>query len=504
MNTLTIRLKQHTPLIHFQHDQEGATLRASEVKPKLDKYILTQLGEGDYEKGKAEAKSKGWLVGKGEHYALDYKMRIEAENRFNEVELSVKLNNKGKYYTYYLNAQGKEDGFPFLLANMGGKDTEEDLMNLSQFYSITLTLVTTNADLVNEINNNIESFFALNNFGQRETKGFGSFSVLEKCINGQDRVVVNWKEKYKSYYENGTPVLKFPLNTKDNEFGKQLMLFSVIDFYWKCLKSGINYSKRQVPRNGNGDVIIRNKERYIKAFLWTYLNSKGYTWEKRKIKRDLHLETPFPERAYGENANNAVFARGLMGCPDKYEYRIPQNTFREDKNRNQYKEIVEKHTVKIDNISKTIERISSPIIFKPIVDGNSVSIYILFNKELIDRLRSLPENQRVFSFSEGRNQVQISIVPESIDYKELIRKFHVYLFTNDSFVSSTLGEYIDKRWQPAKIIVNRDEQGKVVSRKWGNVSISWKMVPRNFAWENILDPSDNGQNRYVSFSQIVK
>ena len=78
MNTLTIRLKQHTPLIHFQHDQEGATLRASEVKPKLDKYILTQLGGGDYEKGKAEAKSKGWLVGKGEHYALDYKMRIEA------------------------------------------------------------------------------------------------------------------------------------------------------------------------------------------------------------------------------------------------------------------------------------------------------------------------------------------------------------------------------------------------------------------------------------------
>ena len=50
MNTLTIKLKQHTPLIHFQHDQEDATLRASEVKPKLDKYIITQLGEGDYEK----------------------------------------------------------------------------------------------------------------------------------------------------------------------------------------------------------------------------------------------------------------------------------------------------------------------------------------------------------------------------------------------------------------------------------------------------------------------
>lgn len=536
MHKLEIKLKQHTPLIHFQHDQDGATLRASEVKPKLDKFILGKLGEEKYnefsnkvallydknnspknfsdltvtqrkyEVGIFVAKQNGWLVGKGDHPALDYKMRIEGENRFNEVKLSVKQNNKGKYYTYYLNVQGKENGFPFLLANMGGKDTEEDLMNLSQFQSITLILVTSNEneDLVNEINNNIESFFALNNFGQRETKGFGSFSVLEKCINGQAKVVVNWEEKYKSYYENGTPVFKFPLNIKDNEFEKQLMLFSVIDFYWKCLKSGINYSKRQVPRNGIGDVIIRNRERYIKAFLWTYLNSKGYTWEKRKIKRDLHLETPFPQRTYGDNANNAVFARGMMGCPDKYEYRIPQNKFREDRNRNQYKEIVENHTVKIDNISQAIERISSPIIFKPIVDGNCVSVYILFDKELIDRLHSLPERQRVFSFSEGRNQVPISIVPESINYKELIREFHVYFFTNERFVSSTLGEYINKRWQPARIIVNRDKQGKEISRKWGNMSISEKMVPRNFAWENILDSSDNGQNRYVSLSQIEK
>lgn len=29
-----------TPMIHFQHDQKGATLRATEVKPKLDRYLL--------------------------------------------------------------------------------------------------------------------------------------------------------------------------------------------------------------------------------------------------------------------------------------------------------------------------------------------------------------------------------------------------------------------------------------------------------------------------------
>ena len=44
MNQLTAILKQHTPMIHFQHNESGATLRASEVKPLLDKFILTKLG----------------------------------------------------------------------------------------------------------------------------------------------------------------------------------------------------------------------------------------------------------------------------------------------------------------------------------------------------------------------------------------------------------------------------------------------------------------------------
>jgi hypothetical protein len=43
MYKLEFTLKQHTPLIHFQHDQEGATLRATEVKPKLDKFVIEKL-----------------------------------------------------------------------------------------------------------------------------------------------------------------------------------------------------------------------------------------------------------------------------------------------------------------------------------------------------------------------------------------------------------------------------------------------------------------------------
>jgi len=36
-------LKQHTPMIHFQADQSGATLRATELKPKLDRFLIERV-----------------------------------------------------------------------------------------------------------------------------------------------------------------------------------------------------------------------------------------------------------------------------------------------------------------------------------------------------------------------------------------------------------------------------------------------------------------------------
>ena len=40
---LEIDLKCHAPIIHFQPEEEGATLRASEVKPKFDRYLMKKV-----------------------------------------------------------------------------------------------------------------------------------------------------------------------------------------------------------------------------------------------------------------------------------------------------------------------------------------------------------------------------------------------------------------------------------------------------------------------------
>lgn len=65
---LSYKLQQQTPLIHFQYNQSGATLRASEVKPKLDKFIISKLREDD--------RKKEWYIENTN--ALNYKMQIVA------------------------------------------------------------------------------------------------------------------------------------------------------------------------------------------------------------------------------------------------------------------------------------------------------------------------------------------------------------------------------------------------------------------------------------------
>ena len=190
MHTFTIKLKQHTPLIHFQHDQQGATLRASEVKPRLDKFILTQLGGGNYEKGCAEAKGKGWFVGKGEHPVLNYKMSIEASGRkeylIGSLISSDNPKDKPEQVTiltstpYFAQEQEnkkvikKLDQQSFFLKTEWDKIPKKGL----KWNTVLIRIFSINADVLDKVRNNVLNFFLCVNFGNRSDKGFGSFTVI--------------------------------------------------------------------------------------------------------------------------------------------------------------------------------------------------------------------------------------------------------------------------------------------------------------------------------------
>jgi hypothetical protein len=393
VNTLTVTLKQHTPLIHFQHAQEDATLRATEVKPKLDRFILTKLGNGDYEKGKAIAKEKNWLVGKGDKPALNYKMRITAETVKTmkmPVEKKMKKQEGTKDKVQDKDKQGNllfVTTFPLILSNMGGK-TESDLINFSYADKIDVFVNSIKNDLKEYLDNNIIEFFMLNNFGQRNNKGFGSFNVIRK-----NKEEVKFSD---AFFDKNVQRLKFSLPVSQNiDYFKKI--FEVIDYYWKRLKPGINYFLFDKKTNQ------KKRIEYKKSFLYQYINDYyDRNWEKRKIKEFFHLGNRHTD---DRNSKTPTFARALLGMPDKFEYR------------NKYGN---KITVSISH--SEIERIMSPITFKPIIDGDSVTIFILIKDE---HFAEIKPDTKDFKFSKDGKSMTLPL-NFNIDYCDLLKKYGEY------------------------------------------------------------------------------
>ena len=438
IHTLKVTLKQHTPLIHFQHDQDGATLRASEVKPKLDKYIVDNVFDNDYDACKEflvgyDSKKPDKLREKfnSGYRALDYKIAIKPCNRI-ALSLNPRYdNNKRKYIT---------DDFPLILSNMGGKDTLEELSNFSLYDFVDLELsskcnATFEEDtLLDLIQSWIDLFFATNNFGQRQDKGFGSFTVDD--VDGENMVFP------KDDLPNNTRYLHFSFPNELEEIKKQKQVFDVIDFYWKCLKSGINYTQNgQYP------------DRYIKAFLWTYLDNKELTWEKRKVKETFELTTG---REKPENKNAASFARALLGCPDKFEYK------------NKNKTVTIGHALE-KNSEDYIARIPSPIIFKPVVLDDRVNIYLIPDVHAIQQLKKA--RNLTFVFKVDKNEMNMSIDPNAIDINELLQKYHQYI----------------KNVQFGKKAFEDDDDFYEFIDKYDINEVGQWFIPLDFKWRRLTD-----------------
>lgn len=431
METLKVTLKQHTPLIHFQSGQYEATLRASEVKPKLDRFILAKLGNGDYEIGKIIAEDNGWLIGKGQHPALNYKMKI-APFKNQEVTLRIQgPDDDGKYTT---------SDFPMLLSNMGGKEDKSQLTNLVLYNHVEMTIVMKNKKLGENLRELLPLFFANTNFGQRSSKGYGSFTVYK--LNNEKAIM--WDPT--KYYTSGCPMMSFIIEDNDI-YNKQRKIFDTLDFYWKCMKAGINYTRQNNPAF---------EKRYIKSYLYHYVNNKlGNTWEKRKIKEQFHLGKAGTNTK--PNHNNPIFARALLGCPDKYSYGN--------------REVKVEHFIS-DN-EKKISRIPSPIYLKPVCIGNKVRIYILFDQSIINHLNKIDNKTFRMSYNHNHLDIDLELYLDEHNYMDFIEGYHKYLSSDENVLDALY-------YQTPK-----EEYEDIYSDKLEEDS--WAFMPRDYKWNDILD-----------------
>lgn len=426
MHKLIITLKQHTPLIHFQHDQDGATLRATEVKPKLDKYLLTKLGNGIYEHGITLAKENKWLIGKGDHPALNYKMKIEsiADQEY-ILPTVLKFSNRNfphrdqtvkkvvsetlskpvelMYPTPYFSNANK---VKFKGTELIDEKTDISNLKISVFSKSPqeIKLLSFIPEITNLCKDHIEEFFITVNFGSRQNKGFGSYTV--HAINNK----VQAPPDYRKYFAYRT----------SNKFTSYNHIFKFIHEEYQLLKGGINH--------GN----------YEKSKLFGhFINEETIPqrWEKRKLKKLINKNRINNKRLYSKNnkmpidisvdgeynnfedkqKNNYKFIRALLGLPGAYEFAIAQN---HDISERDYSN---NYTFKIshecDDKKNEIQRFKSPLFFK-VINGY---VYLRYD----DSFKSILGKTFKFELSLNKGDTYKSTVitvPDSFDIKGFLQK----------------------------------------------------------------------------------
>lgn len=336
------KLVQHTPLIHFQHSEPHACLRATEVKPKLDRFLIEQL-EKDYRFG--DGRWKKWFVGDGSQQSFDYMMRItpnsERVDRTQSIENGIeRAIARAEHRPPNANLHEiHKNYFGNMASGNNIQDTIRETFKESLFYKdgLTLTIRCFIPELLTFIDEHIRGFFMMHNFGTRQRKGFGSFTVdISTKPNEPKGFDLVGKYCPNAYY------CKLDGNVNAD---------ALLDAVWVIsafLRSGFN----------------RGEGNYVRGFVFRYFqreknplaNDKAFV--KQQVLHNVYNEATRGEHLhpYGNNVRYR-YVRGLLGTNENSRFcRNPRGGTREDRT---------VHNIYIHS-AEGVERFPSPLLFKPI------------------------------------------------------------------------------------------------------------------------------------------
>lgn len=332
------KLVQHTPLIHFQHSEPHACLRATEVKPKLDRFLIEQLEKDDRF---GDGRWKKWFVGDGSQQSFDYMMRItpnsEQVERTQSIERAIARAEHRPPNTNLHEIH--KNYFGNMASGNNIQDTIRETFKESLLYKdgLTLTIRCFIPELLTLIDEHIRGFFMMHNFGTRQRKGFGSFTVdISTEPNAPKGFDLVGKYCPNAYY------CKLDGNVNAD---------ALLDAVWVIsafLRSGFN----------------RGEGNYVRGFVFRYFqreknplaNDKAFV--KQKVLRNVYDEATRGEHLhpYGNNVRYR-YVRGLLGTNENSRFcRDPRGETRED---------LTVHNIYIHS-AEGVERFPSPLLFKPI------------------------------------------------------------------------------------------------------------------------------------------
>ncbi|MFW2554656.1 hypothetical protein [Aliarcobacter butzleri] len=356
-------LKQHTPIIHFQSDQMGATLRATELKPKFDRF-LKQYAFNDtfetyktfligYDKNKNQTEKD--FEGKE---AFDYKVNIiSTKNTIEPVEIQSLRKDKDTKYA-----------IPTFFANMGDdwkKNPKE--MVLSENGNIQIEIISFKSNLIEKIIKYFEEFIFITNFGMRQSKGFGSFEVISSSSSKfeKSKIFTNFNNvKYKFAIDLKNPVFKsisYPNVLNPSEiFKKYGQLFEILNLFSKTYRSGIN-----------------QQGYYFKSFMYKYATEiLKVTWDKKYLKSSFLGNSNEKILAQKEKYNNPSILN-YTNMPQEYMLRdlLGLST---SQSWLKYGMTIEHKKGKDGKILNDIKRYKSPITFKIIKKNTDIfDVYLI-------------------------------------------------------------------------------------------------------------------------------
>ena len=332
------KLVQHTPLIHFQHSEPHACLRATEVKPKLDRFLIEQLEKDDRF---GDGRWKKWFVGDGSQQSFDYMMRItpnsEQVERTQSIERAIaRAEHRPPNASLH---EIHKNYFGNMASGNNIQDTIRETFKESLFYKdgLTLTIRCFIPELLTFIDEHIRGFFMMHNFGTRQRKGFGSFTVD-----------ISTKPNEPKGFDL---VGKYCPNAYYCKLNDTVSADALLDAVWVIsafLRSGFN----------------RGEGNYVRGFVFRYFqreknplaNDKAFV--KQQVLHNVYNEATRGEHLhpYGNNVRYR-YVRGLLGTNENSRFcRAPRGETREDRT---------VHNIYIHS-AEGIERFPSPLLFKPI------------------------------------------------------------------------------------------------------------------------------------------
>ncbi len=364
-------LKQHTPIIHFKGKENGATLRETDLKSYITKFIKNEL-----------------LVIDRQLYD-EYHTLINNENIFPE-------DSGSNVYSLNIIQRGTKD----FKNNDGTKKLGSYFgENPSVMYDNDLIIkifsrIKGVALFIKKILLYVTTYYS---FGTRRNKGFGSYFKKDISQENIENILL----------------LKYPILFK---FTANQPLKSIKDKYM-LIKGGINYRDRQQTKH------------YKKSEFFKFFCKNNIRWEKRKIKQTIQSEFPEIFNTFSYDFNDAEsnrildceieneplnfkFIRALLGLAELFSYTTNDRNI--------------KYIVSVSDTLNQIQRFKSPISFK--VYENTVYVLpeeiptIMFDRNFTFDLKKKNGENPAQLVNDGEGFMTID-TPEQVGEENIIVSF---------------------------------------------------------------------------------